>query len=180
MNKRILLMVISLLSVFILLYIYAYVYDDKQPANPGFAPATPTDSPKKDVEVKTVKAYEKSKLAKKVKNIPKEIINDPNKEIVASTRLSAHEGTTDVIAVYQKSSGDVSISAKENPPPFIQFQFKGKVGLEYYPVHSENLGDTALRTELKVLRVSKFHLQGSSEIDSKGNYRAGGGIYYEW
>ena len=86
--------------------------------------------PKVSVPVKTIKVYPKKLIAKEV-DLPPSIRHDESKEVAAVVTVEAHAGTTTVVAVIDKDSGETTLISRAEKPRLFDFVNIKEIGLRF-------------------------------------------------
>jgi hypothetical protein len=122
---------------------------------------------------------EKEKVVEKLK-LPDWIKEDKNLQVIATAEIAPYKGKTDAITLMNTQTGASQIQVKQRPLPFAALDNTASVGVAYYPVHSDSLGPVAIEGKYRFGRIMNFNGEIKGDVDSKGNFRAGAGIVYEW
>lgn len=162
-TKAMIVMAVLMLSAMI----YGYYHENtKLPTKtPVVLPTThAAESVAKDVVTVPLKVYRKPDIGKKVK-LPEGVLDDPHKQIPAVSDVPPSTGGTEVVAIVDTITGDVTLNARAKELPLLGFENQKRIGVGY--------GIGTEGTEAKVFcswtyaRVGKVYLSAEGEINAR-------------
>jgi len=136
------------------------------------------DVPKAAVAVKTVQAYDKTKLLKKLPALAPELAPE-GRQAIANARIPASRGGASAVAIIDTATGAGEIVVKEIPPPLVQFEGDGAVGLRY-GITSDLRKEGTLYGRVNVLRIGNLHLGAYAEVNTAAEAKAQASLEYRW
>lgn len=139
---------------------------------------TVAEVPRAEVVVKKVVAYDKARLVQAVPALAPALAPE-SRQAIANARIPASRGGASVVAVLDTDTGESTIVARELPPPLVEFQGDGAVGIRY-GITSDLRKEGTLYARANVLRVSNVHLGAYAEINDEAEAKAQASIEYRW
>lgn len=136
------------------------------------------DVPRVTVPVAAVQAYDKTKLVKQLPAMAHELA-PANRQAIANARIPATRGGASAVAVLDTTSGESRIVVKEIPPPLVEFEGDGALGLRY-GINSDLAKEGTLYGRLNILRVGNVHLGAYAELNTDAEAKAQASIEYRW
>lgn len=131
-----------------------------------------------EIPVEKIVVIEKNAAVSKL-DLPDEIKNDNNKQVTASGVVPPYDGDTNVLAIIDTQTGVSSISAKQVPLPFFDFEMKRAIGVRYgYSTKYGSQADAYGRIDF--FRIAGIHLGVYGEINSTGDAKGMFQTEYRW
>lgn len=170
-----------LAAIAVLLALAAWTFWPRPVPEVGQAVALP---PAK--EVRTVeKIIERPKIVyvypqktKQALNLPPDVVADPAKKVITTGKLDAEEREYSLTAVLDTETGDSHVYARPEPLPWIGPGKRGAVGMAYGMKNGEPVG--MLYAEHDLLRVKALHAGARGQVDTTGEWFAGGYVEYRF
>jgi len=134
-----------------------------------------------EVPVERIITIEKEKVVEKLR-LSDDIAKDPDKQIIATTKVPAYEGDTDVVAIVDTKTGEGSMVVKQEPVPLFAFQNKKELGGRFGYV----AGESGLKQQVDfygrwtIFRVGRVHVGLYGEINSKPEGKTAVDVSYRW
>lgn len=137
-------------------------------------------------EVRTVeKIIERPKVvyvypqkAKQALNLPQDVVADQAKKAIATGKLDAEEREYSLTAVLDTETGDSQVYARPEPLPWIGAGRRGSVGVAYGLKNGEPAG--MLYGQHDLLRIKAMHAGARGQVDTQGDWFAGGYVEIRW
>jgi hypothetical protein len=112
--------------------VYAWFFKgDKVPVG-QYAEAKPEkevkDIPKQEIVIKHVHVYDKGKVSKAL-NLPKEITDNPAKQVIADAEIKSSERAQSAVTVIDTESGESTVLTKEKAYSWLEFRNVKEVGI---------------------------------------------------
>ena len=137
-------------------------------------------------EVRTVeKIIERPKIVyvypqktKQALDLPQDVVADPAKKAIATGKLDAEERPYTLTAVLDTETGESQVYARADPLPWIGPGKRGSVGVAYGLKNGEPAG--MLYGQHDLLRVKALHAGARGQVDTQGDWFAGGYVELRW
>lgn len=130
-----------------------------------------------EVPVEKVITIEKEKIVEKIK-LPDWIVQNKDKQIIATGVIEPYEGNTDVVSVLDVKTGEGSLSASQQPMSLFGLESDKEIGVRY------GFSTKGIRTDVygkyDFLRVGRFHVGAYGEINNLPEGKAMLNISYKW
>lgn len=134
-----------------------------------------------EVPIERIITIEKEKVVEKLK-LPDEIAKDPDRQVIATTKVPAYEGDTNVVAVVNTKTGEGSMVVKQEPMSTFAFENKKELGGRFGYV----AGESGLKQQVDcygrwtVVRIGRVHVGVYGEINSKPAGKMAVDLSYRW
>lgn len=177
-------------AAFLLLALWlAWLWYGKQPTSPqDWSPAKPAHQassiPRLDhTPPPKIKVLPKKHAVKKL-DLPAEIADDPNTEIIDTAEIPPSPDGATTVTTINMQTGEAKTIVKANPRPMFAFMRTGSAGIRY-GISSTGYQQAALFVRQDVLRVGNIHLAATAEgrtTPTKGTSEAYGAVEvsYRW
>jgi hypothetical protein len=112
-------------------------------------------------------------------DLPAEIQNDPDKYVLASTKLPNDTHPATVTTVIDQKTGKAETYVRHDPLPWLAFENSGEARIDY---GIKSITGTVVRLSVRedVMQVKALHFGANATLDSDGELFAGVGVGFRW
>lgn len=130
------------------------------------------------LDCKPVLVY-RDKVERKL-DLPAIVTRDPNKHVVAASRVPPSEYPHTMTAVYDEKVGSVDMFLRQDPLPWLAFNRRGAFGVAYGLKSDTDGFAPRVYGRMDLLQVKRLHLGALGNIDGDGDWYGGGFIEARW
>ncbi|MFA6903338.1 MAG: hypothetical protein WC236_09670 [Gallionellaceae bacterium] len=117
--------------------------------------------------------------AKHKTKLPQTIQDDPGKHIVDTAQFPITSQPFTAVAVYDEKSGDIEMSVRNDPQPWLAAERRGYVRIGYgVKTKTGTVGQIAVGGN--VVQIKSLHAGGSVEVFTDGTGYIGGHVEYQF
>jgi hypothetical protein len=160
----------------------------KKPVSVNPEVYTPAQEIKQTVKIKRVEVpvekivtIEKQVVVEKLK-LPDEIGKNPDKQVIATAVVEPYEGKTNAVAIMDTTTGEGSISIKQEPLSTFEFKNQKAIGARAgYVTDKDGIRQQVdFYAHYTFLRVWRVHLGIYGEVNSRPEGKTAVDISYRW
>lgn len=167
---------VVIVAAFAVYIVFFNPRQDPTPSTPGATAPQLHDTPHTDITPDKVKVYEPA--AKKKLDLSTDIVDDPNKYVLGSTRLPNDTHDHTVTTVIDAKTGESTTVVREEPYPWFAQTQRGYVQFGSGLTSRGVIWRTAVSQDM--LQIKAIYFGVDATMDSDGQWYAGWHAAYRW
>lgn len=132
----------------------------------------------KNLDCKPVVVY-RDKVKTKL-GLPDIVTKDPDKHVVASSKVPSSDYPHTMTAVYDEKVGSVDMFLRQDPLPWLAFNRRAAVGVAYGVKDDADGFVTRLYGRADLIQIKRLHAGLLADVDNAGGWYGGGFAELRW
>lgn len=112
--------------------------------------------------------------------LPDIVKRDPDKHVVASSRVAPSDYPRTMTAVYDDRSGGVDMFLRQDPLPWLAFNRRGALGVAYGVKNNADGFVTRIYGRMDLIQIKRLNAGLLGDVDNASGWYGGGFIEARW